>query len=129
MSLVYPECEVKNLTEKKKPSDYKAAMRGISTTREKTSQPEDIPPPPSDWVSNRITKLIGIIFLLLLIGLGIWKGTAILEYIKAHPFGAGLTIFVIVAAIALISVAFWKHRSVGDLGMRYWDTDRKKRKT
>lgn len=108
--------------------DLKSALRGtLEKSRKSGIEPEDFPPPPSDWTSHRITRITGLVIFLALIGLGIWKGQAIIGYIKAHPFGAGLTIFVIIVVIALIAVAYWKHRTQGDLGMRYWDTSRKKR--
>ncbi|MCX6647333.1 MAG: hypothetical protein NTY09_13390 [bacterium] len=89
----------------------------------------EIPPPPGDWVSHPITRTIGVLILLALIALGIWKGPEIIDYIKAHSYGSGIVGFVIAMVVAIISFAYWKYRAVGDVGMRYWDTDRKKRKT
>jgi hypothetical protein len=89
----------------------------------------EIPPPPRDWVSHPITRTIGVMILLAIIGLGIWKGPEIIGYFKTHQYGAGIAIFVILMFIAIISYAYWKYRTIGDVGMRYWDTERKKRKT
>lgn len=90
---------------------------------------DDIPPPPGDWVSHPLTRTIGVLILLAIIGLGIWKGPEIIDYIKAHSYGSGIAGFVVAMFIAIIAFAYWKYRAVGDVGMRYWDTDRKKRKT
>jgi hypothetical protein len=50
------------------------------------------------------------------------------SWVKEHPFGAGLALFGVLAFIGIVAFAYWKSRAVGEAGMRYWDTDRKRKK-
>ena len=89
--------------------------------------PDSIPPPPGDWMSHPVAKAIFILILLAVITVAIWKWPEITGWVRGHPFGAGLTGFIILMVIGVIAFSYWKARAIGDLGMRYWDTDRKRK--
>jgi len=90
--------------------------------------PEEIPPPPGDWTGHPVTRGMLAIILLALIALLAWKTPVWLVYAQDHPFGAGVAAFILIMLVVVVAMVFWRWRAVGDVGMRYWDTERKRRK-
>lgn len=90
--------------------------------------PKEYPPPPGDWVSHPITRLILALILLGFVGVLIWKWDAWLEYVRTYPYGMGLAAFVVIVLIFLIGFSYWRFRAVGEAGITYWSTDKKKKK-
>ena len=105
-------------------SDYVIPEKASKT---KAVDPVDIPPPPGDWTSHAATRTVLFLIIIASIAVSVWKWEVWYGYFKEHPFGFGLTVFGIFAVIILISIAYWRYRTQGDLGMRYWDTERKRK--
>jgi len=109
------------------PDLHEALDRTRSDTR-RAVNPDDIPPPPRDWMSHPVARVIWGLILLAIIAALIWKGPAWIAYFKEHPTGGVFTVVIILAIIGLIAFAFWRHRTQGSLGERYWDTERREKK-
>jgi len=119
--------------DKKIPS-LKEALRETSdyvipepVVKSKNIDPDDIPPPPGDWTSHAATRTVLLLIIITAIAAAVWKWEVWYGYFKEHPFGFGLTVFGILAVIIIITLAYWRYRTQGDLGLRYWDTDRKRK--
>jgi len=97
----------------------------LERTAHTTTDPEDYPPPPADWVSHPVTRLVLALILLGIVAGIVIKWSVWLAYIHEHPFGAGLTGFILLAIIGMITFSYWRFRTMGDLADRYWDTKRK----
>lgn len=121
-----PRTEI--LAESDKHTDIEPEVEKPAHVPGQVIEVDEIPPPPGDWVSHPVTRTIGVIILLGLIALVIIKFNAVLDYIHAHPLGSGLVAFAACVGIGLIFYAYWRFRAVGEVGSRYWDTERKRRK-
>lgn len=85
-----------------------------ATRPEERAEPvpeEEIPPPPGDWATHPITRVIEIIVLLAVIAVIVWKGPAVWAYAREHPFGGSLAIFFVAFGVLLIATAYWKVRA------------------
>ncbi len=108
--------------------DLKEALRrGVDGMERPYVDPSDIPSPPGDWTTHPVARSIFILILLVGIVVAIWKWPEMTAWVSGHPFGAGLIGFIALMLIAVISISYWKTRAFGDLGYRYWDTDRKRK--
>ncbi len=86
------------------------------------------PPPPGDWTTHPATRTILILILLGAIGLVVWKAPAWIAYMQDHPFGAGITLFLLALFVVIVAMVVWRTKAQGDVGDRVWDTDRKRKK-
>jgi hypothetical protein len=96
--------------------------------RRKPTLPEKIPPPPRDWVSHPVTRIIGAI--LVLIGLYfVWrKWPDWRQDLKANASGASLVLFAIIMGIAIMVIAWWRGRDIaaGAIWRTPYDTSGKR---
>ncbi len=116
------------MTDNGKIPDLREALeKSKPESEKKTVVPQDFPPPPRDWTGHHATRAVLFFIVAGIIAALIWKGGEWLDYLKAHPFGAGVAIFCVILVIGIIAFAYWRHRAIGSLGERYWDTDRKRK--
>ena len=115
------------MTDKDKIPTLKEALRGTvpdsDKEKSKAEEPEEFPPPPGDWTTHLYTRLILLLVLLGLIVIGIFRGEEAWEFIMAHPFGAGVTLIIVVVFAVIVLVAYWRSRAMGRREDRYWKTD------
>ena len=116
------------MDEEKRTIDYYDEPEGTEEQpRRKVIPEEEIPPPPQDWMSSPVTRTILWVILLGIIAVLIWKAPGWIAYAQAHPFGASLTGFLVVALIVILLFSYWRYRAKGWVGQSNWDTRRKKR--
>ena len=115
------------MPDKDKIPSLKEALAGMvpetGEEKPKVVVPEEFPPPPGDWTSHPVTRMLGLVLFLILVILGIFLGPEIWEFIKAHPFGAVVTLIVVLVFFVVSLVAYWRYRAMGRRDDRYWKTD------
>jgi hypothetical protein len=114
--------------EEKNTIDYYDEPEGTEEEPRRTVIPEEeIPPPPQDWMSSPITKTILWLILLGIVAVLIWKAPGWIEYMKAHPYGTSIGIFLLAVFAIIMLFAYWRYRAKGWIGQSNWDTRRKRR--
>jgi len=99
--------------------------------QEQTKEEEDkinpisliAPPPPGDWTTHPITKTIYIL-VLIAIGILLWiKLPQWFAFMEGHPYGTGLTVFVLFALALIVAMIYWRTRAMGRRGDSWWKPD------
>ncbi|HEX9745922.1 MAG TPA: hypothetical protein VGB30_10900 [bacterium] len=115
---------------------YQDHKPGLHDALEETAPPQEPrrrrsdkppPPPPQDWTSNVITRIVVALVLTGIIILAAIKAPDVIEYLKQHPYGAGIAAFIIFMLIFIILFAYWRYRLSGDRDEMYWTTERRKK--
>ena len=106
-------------TEKELPPEFR---------ERKVLLPQEVPPPPRDWVSHPVTKSIGWLILLGIAVVAGWRAPYWWNYVKEHSFEASIVGVALFAGIFLIIFAFWRVRALGERGDAYWYIESSKRR-
>jgi len=95
----------------------------LKEKKKKVVHLEDVPPPPGDWITHPVTRVLSWIILIGILGYIALNAREWWLYAQAHPYGASIVVVVVVAMIVLIALAYWKTRVAGKREDKYWDTD------
>jgi thiol:disulfide interchange protein len=119
-----PDTNEQNQDEPYRIPDLSEALEATKPVGEKKKVflPEEVPPPPGDWLSHPFTKILGFLILIAIVAAIALRWSAWWGYVVAHPYGTSITVFVIAALVVILLMAYWRARTRGKRDEKYWDT-------